>query len=494
MVGCGSGEKEPRVPISAYDALHLSWDKCPSDLGGPSVQCTQAQVPLDWDNTEAGYISILIRRVVAGGPARGNLWMLDGGPGFAGDGFLNETIIELAQGAKLNLMIPSHRGSIGESALGCTGQQPDSADGGRVSVQEWPACLSELEDKWGKGLPGFTVRQAALDVAHLMERTFDSGQTYVFGGSYGTLWAHRILLDTDAQPDAMLLDSIVPIGASLERVDVHADRAAEQILRACSAIDACAARFAGDPVVLSREAVSAYARNEGCNQELLAAADLRQTVHGLLNGPPDSWIKLVALLERLVRCNSKDQEALVALLDRLDADVPPPAASEQDNAIPYNALLNRHLLFREMFRFDFTAEDREQFMTSALAVGTNGALVAQEAAAFGADYRQLSNPERPTSAVPTYLLSGRLDPLDPPVWAEEFASTLTRGRVIDVKWAGHSTLRYLDWNEGGCGRMIFATFLSGEPDFDCVDSQAEVDLGQAEPRTQQMIANWWAAQ
>ena len=491
-LSCGGGETEPVVPISPYGARHLSWAECPVDLGGAAVQCTQAQVPLDWDDADAGYTSILLRRVVVDGAARGTLWALDGGPGFAGDSFLNETIIELVQEAKLNLMVPSHRGSIGQSALQCAAQRPDSADGGRVSAQEWPACLAELEDKWGRGLPPFTVRQAALDVAHLVDRTFDSGKTTVFGGSYGTLWAHRLLLDTDVKLDAVLLDSIVPIGASLERVDAHADRAAEQVLRACSELEACASRFDGDPVALSREAMSAYARGEGCANERLVTVNLKHTVHTLLNGPPDSWIKLVALFEKLVRCDAKDEEDLIGLVDRASAEDSPPSGPEPSPAVRYNPLLNRHLLFRELFRFDVTEQEREEFEVSALAVGKDSALVAEQARAFGADYRQLSEPKHSQSSVPTYLLSGLLDPLDPPNWAGEFARTLTRGQLVQVKWAGHSTLRYLDWSEGGCGRQIFSSFLSDAPDFACVQDHAEVDLGRTESATQEMITDWWA--
>src|SRR5690606_19360598 len=141
-LSCGGGETEPAVPLSQYDARHLSWAQCPVDLGGAGVQCTQAQVPLDWDDADAGYTSILLRRVVVDGAARGTLWALDGGPGFAGDSFLNETIIELVPEAKLNLMVPSHRGSLGQSALQCAALRRDSAEGARVRGQAWPDCLA----------------------------------------------------------------------------------------------------------------------------------------------------------------------------------------------------------------------------------------------------------------------------------------------------------------------------------------------------------------
>src|SRR5690606_30936834 len=140
------------------------------------------------------------------------------------------------------------------------------------------------------------------------------------------------------------------------------------------------------------------------------------------------------------------------LLDTVPVEGGPPSEAEPEPspAVRYNAQLNRHLLFRELFRFDLTAQERAECEASALPMGKDSMLVAEEAAAFGAEYRKVSDPERTESSVPTYLLSGLLDPLDPPDWAEEFALTLTRGELVQVKWAGHSTLRYLDWSEGGC--------------------------------------------
>ncbi len=490
LASCTSGS-EPRVPLSRYGEPPLVWADCPSDLGGASVQCTQAQVPLDWDERSAGLTSILVRKVSAEGEALGQLWVLDGGPGFAGDSFLNDTIIELTREAGLDLMVPSHRGTVGESALWCSGQEGDSEEGGRVTPDEWPECLSELEDKWGSDLSPFTVRQAALDVAYLMNS--QTGRTYVFGGSYGSLWAHRLLLDTDARLDAVLLDSIVPIGASLEWVDAHADRAAEAVLTACREMDSCADRFDGDPLELSRAAVLAYDRGEGCGGDRLSAEDTQGAVHALLDGPPDSWIKLVSLFERLVRCNSDDEEALIRLLDGAGAPDGESETPQAGSPPRYNPLLNRQILYRELYRFDVTEQERAEFERSALARGANSSQLALEAHAFGSSYRRVEDPERPTSPVPTYLLSGRFDPLDPPIWADDFLQSLTHGKLTEVRWAGHSTLRYLGWGERECGRRIFATFLEGSIDLSCVDAQGEVDLGMESAETQKMLELWWSS-
>ncbi len=149
LFSCGSRSRQapPVVPLSEFEAKSLKWGQCPDDLGGASVDCTQAEVPLDWTQPEGQKTSVLVRRVPARGAAEGSLWLLDGGPGFA-----------------------------------------------------------------------------------------------------------------------VLLDSIVPIGASLERVDAHADAAIEEVLTSCAELPACAERFEGAPVEASRAAIAKYAEGAGCGQ------------------------------------------------------------------------------------------------------------------------------------------------------------------------------------------------------------------------------------
>ncbi|WP_146155301.1 hypothetical protein [Enhygromyxa salina] len=91
----------------------------------------------------------MLRRVPAEGEARAALWVLDGGPGFAGDSFLDENLVQRVREAHVDLLIPSHRGTVGQSALHCSAQAPDSIEAGVVTVHEWPSCLAELEEQWG---------------------------------------------------------------------------------------------------------------------------------------------------------------------------------------------------------------------------------------------------------------------------------------------------------------------------------------------------------
>ena len=320
------------------------------------------------------------------------------------------------------------------------------------------------------------------------------GVRYVLGGSYGSLWAHRLLLDTDVKLDAVLLDSIVPVGASLERVEETADRAVAQLLDSCEEIEACAALFETSPRTASQEAIELYANGEGCGQDDGVAREGVQAMARLhLDGPPDSWIKIVALYESLVRCDEDDKKILARLLTPAKDETSKTPTSM--STYHYNMLLNRHLLYRELYRFDENADERASFEGSALALRADRQGIRDEAVVFGREYRVVEEPFRASSHVPTTLLSGRLDPLDRPEWAVQFSETLEEGTLVSLPWAGHSTLRYLGWQEGGCGREVFTSFLTGDgAERPCLKEQDVPDLGRTKTATQKMITEWYAAQ
>lgn len=488
-----SGNPSPEVPLTPWGAESFTWAPCPEELGGARVDCTQVEVPQSWaaeDDPER--TSILLRRRTATENSRGRLWTLDGGPGFAGDAFFDPVFTELVDTAGLDLYVPSHRGSLGASALACPGAQASSsAEGARVTPEEWPSCLKELEETWGKGLPGFTVRDGALDVAHAMKLMPQEGVSYLFGGSYGSLWAQRLLLDTDARLDAVLLDSIVPVGASLERVDEAADGAVQRLFAACQEEEECAGRFELPPLESAQRALMLFDENQGCGQtQGVTRLGIQHLARELLDGPPEAWVKLIALFEALARCAAEDAAALLSLTHPTEP-VSPEADTSSPNNPRYNPLLNRHLLYRELYRFDQSRQERDDFEASALALSSGRQAVQTEALAFGANYRQLDSTKRDTSQVPTTLLSGQLDPLDPPKWAEQFTQTLTQGSLISLPWAGHSTLRYLGWQENACGRRLFTAFLHGESTaLPCTTEQSPPDLGRSETKTQELIDAW----
>src|SRR5690606_36523319 len=142
-----------------------------------------------------------------------------------------------------------------------------------------------------------------------------------------------------------------------------------------------ASRFPGDPVSDARAAIAAFNSGAGCGQGSAGVTRdaIQHFVHGQLTGAPASWAKIIETYERLVRCDAADVDALSQSLSET-------GSSEPEPAIHYNVLLNRHLLYRELYRFDRTDAEKQAFDATPLARGPFDHEVRREASAFGAAY------------------------------------------------------------------------------------------------------------
>lgn len=73
-----------------------------------------------------------------------------------------------------------------------------------------------------------------------------------------------------------------------------------------------------------------------------------------------------------------------------------------------------------------------------------------------------------TSAVKTLILSGTFDPLTPPSWAQQVASTLPNTTVVSFPTRGHSVQ-----NGSACSNAIVRAFLAGQAvDPSCAAAEA----------------------
>lgn len=492
-VSCSKSGPESELPVHSFEASSPKWEPCPESSGGPGVHCLRAEVPLNHQEKDGSSTVILARRILADG-SEGQIWLLDGGPGFAGHSFLDATFVEQVQRAHLDLYIPSHRGTFDESLLECPNESsPDSSEGARITPAEWVSCRATLEEKWGNDLSFMSASAAARDVAYLMAQHPTDGRKLVFGGSYGTLWAQRLFEIEDTGVTGAWLDSIVDLEGSLERVDEHADRAMRALLRKCEEIDACAARFEGAPLDAALAVVSAYNEGNGCGQAKGIDRDAFQAfMHAMLSGPPESWAIASIGFARAARCSKADQDALLHAIKKISE----PAPSSPTSGAPsgYSAPLNRVMLYRELFRFDVSDMERKTFEESALAQSGTWPQIQQEAQAFGSDFRD-PDPLVPLDAdFPIYLLSGDLDPLDPPAWAQSTAERFDSATLIQVPWAGHSVLRFLGLGENTCGQTLFGQFLTGSPiKSDCAEELPPPDFSDENEALQAAEKTWFAA-
>ena len=475
--GCASTQE--RSPLQPFSNEPLTWHQCNTTGDLVPAECAWVEVPRDWSDSSGSRIIVAIRRVRAPGVSRGQLWALDGGPGFAGDAFLQPAFADVAANASLDLIIPTHRGVVG-SALACPGVNITQKD-------QWPACVAALVDEWGPGADGFDSTSAARDVAHLMDRVPTAGDRFVFGGSYGSVWGQRLLQEKPSGIRRMWLDSIVDLEGSLERTDDHADAAVRTLLYACADIPACAAMFEGPPLDRAEAVIRAYPRGTGCGEaEGLTQAQLQTLMYEWLSGPPVYWALAMAAYARADRCLPADVTALKRAVAQLDGRTPAGAGAT------YNPVLNRHVLYRELYRFDVDVAERTAAQANLLATRRGDIPVAAQAAAFGPSWREPgTSTVAAAAATELVLLSGALDPLDPPEWAVRTARRW-QATLISVPWAGHSVLRYLGTEPGQCGTRLLAGFLAGDRlSTDCVDAVTPPDFAGTTETTMNAAQKWF---
>ena len=122
----------------------VNWSPCPvssDESFGGGAECATIKVPLDWSDPDGPKIDFFVKRLPAVmQPSRGQLWFLNGGPGYSGADYDN-----FAKAQTIDLYLPDHRGTGRSSRLGCPTYESDESEGGfNLSQAELPGCVDEL--------------------------------------------------------------------------------------------------------------------------------------------------------------------------------------------------------------------------------------------------------------------------------------------------------------------------------------------------------------
>jgi len=495
--GCSGSQA---LAPQSYGMDPLRFEACPSELPAAQLgECALVQVPLDWDQADdSREITVFVRRFRGEGNADGarQAWALDGGPGFAGDGFTDPAIRNVFLDAGYDLYIPTHRGTVYGTGLECPEQQSvASAENGRVTPDEFPACVAALRDQWGDDLAHFDSLAAARDVRHLMERSGVSPKhpAVAYGGSYGSYWGQRLLQVAPELLAGVWLDSIVDLEASFERADVNSHDAGMRLLHACEADSECASRLPAPVDELVRRVVASYRAGDGCGQGERDQEQIQALFYRLLSSRPADQALVAPLLVRADRCTPADEAAIEHALTELVAPPPP----SQDRPPAYNPLINRHIMLAELFRYDRDREDVELASNEHLFSVRADAFMASIASVYGPGHQRSLPAEIPSSTAHLVLWQGGIDPLDRPEWATSTAERWRAGPVslVELPFAGHSVVRYaVDADGTRCALEMLSAFLadpSAELDRACLDRVPKFDIAATGTDTAEAAVRWF---
>lgn len=202
----------------------IAWESC-----GPSLECADVPVPLDWSDPEGEQITLAVIKYPAPDAEQriGTLFINPGGPGDTGVGLVTGAGADLAAwgDGRFDIVSWDPRGTHGSSPVRCFQTDAELArfwEGVRIPSDdaEAEAYVDRMKDLsahcrevMGDVLDHISTASTVRDLDHLRGLVGDEKITYV-GLSYGTMIGQTYANMFPARVRAMLLDGVVDVVAS----------------------------------------------------------------------------------------------------------------------------------------------------------------------------------------------------------------------------------------------------------------------------------------
>ena len=421
--------------------------------GGVQASCGTLDVPEDRQRPEGRHLKLRVAVVpaVARAARPDPLFLLAGGPGTAATEVL-PGLVPLAFDKvhrTRDVVLVDQRGTGSSNPLRCEITAPGAPLSERLADEGFPpavlrGCLQRYDAD-----PRFYGTSIAMQDLDEVRAALGYGQINLWGGSYGTRAALVYLREHEAQVRAVILDGVAP---TTMRLPLHfaedAQRSIELLFRSCAAEQACAKAWPDLPARFDRLL------------ERLSKSPVKATINDPLTGAPVEVTITHTLLAAVVRgvLYQPAQAALVPLLiGRAEAgDYGPLVALGVGWGEAVSEAMSQGMMLSVLCNEDvprFTEADvieraRGTFL---------GARIIQEFRDACAVWPHASAPpgfgEPVRSDRPVLLLSGELDPVTPPAWADEAAKTLPNSARFTTPGMGHGVSMI------GCAPRLISDFL-----------------------------------
>ena len=295
--------------------LEVSFYACAA-ASGFNFECAKPELPLDPQKPSGKKVTVFIRKALAKKtPVRGQLWVLQGGPGVSTTKTLAPQVPGFAGLAPdLDVYFIDHRGTGLSSPLDCAALD---ATGGNVDTKplteftgDVTACLKTLGATWSDAeLAHFSAEDAGRDLGELIDATRKPGeQVFVMGLSYGTRWAQRYLRAFPTQASGVVLDGIV--ADDLDFASYHKDHeeVAKTLFSACDADAFCKGKLPGGAYANLAALIPKLEAGHCPTSAKLTARDYRHLFRRVFQ---IRAALLPPLVYRVARCDAADQDVIL---------------------------------------------------------------------------------------------------------------------------------------------------------------------------------------
>ena len=398
------------------------------------------------------------------------VFFLAGGPGQAASDVALPVSTALRQVRKQrDIFLIDQRGTGGSKPLSCLGADgkelpmDEHADPTEAYIQSYAAqCATSLE---GRADPRFYTTSQAIDDLDAVRKALGAGQLNLVGGSYGTRVAQRYAARYPQHVRSMVIDGVVPndlvVGGDFANTFEDAI-----ILQSAQCIKdaACAKRFPVNTRTQLRSVLDTLAAAPvTVDYRDPATAEARQDVL-----KPDSVLGLIFAFSYIPELSS----LLPVVLDEAAQGRYGPLAALTRNASRAMDLQ----ISRGMQWSVICSEDAPRFQPAPQSdrlLGPNVAQMFFAACAVWPHDKAAADAATPfKSDLPVLLLSGELDPVTPPRYAEQVLKGLPNGRHIVARGQGHGSIN------AGCMPRVLGQYIDTADakavDASCLDSLSHV--------------------
>jgi len=422
------------------------------------ASCGLLSVPEDPAQPQGRTIAlhVVVLRALSPTPTSVPLFHLDGGPGVAASGAAG---FYLGPGSDYrrtrDVVLVDQRGTGGSSALRCPALQQRSPLDDYEPVEEVARCRRDLEARTDLALYSTEIAAADLD---RVRAALGYDHIDLWALSYGTRLAQVYLKSFGARVRSAVLVGFAPLDYKAPLFHaVAAQRALDLVLDGCQLDPDCAAR---------------YPDLRGEWRDLLGRLD-RGPIPASAPGGRAREIRRGPFGEaiRTLLATAAGQRRLPDIIHRAAAGDFAPLLAAVPAGPPGAEGLYLTIACSEGGARITDADVRRH--TTGTFLGDYR--VSRERAACAA-WRTYSVPESfftpPAAAPPVLVVSGGMDHVTPPEWAEAFCSTLPSCRLLRVPALGHGPFDLDEWAHGECLDAVMLGFYEhgGTIETECLRS------------------------
>jgi pimeloyl-ACP methyl ester carboxylesterase len=464
-------------------------------------------VPLDYNAANGTQIRMFVKRfvknVMAPKPA---LYMLMGGPGGSSEHLeVVANALHKLIGDQFDLYLPEHRGVGRSTRLTCVAPQAETigSEGGiTITDSEMVPCAAEFKYEYDTNTAKFSSPDAARDVVGLITtiKSQSAGAAqYIYGVSYGTMWATRIMqLKPGDLISGVILDSVMSTAApadsprlrtTLDQWDSRMNDVGLAFMNQCGNDTFCQSKLkTQDAFAYTANVFQNVFVNQTCKAiapGYNVTADSLRNVLGTFLMSRTLRELVPAILYRLNRCDADmDVPTLQYLIDNLKEKL-----GQTPTCQPLSStMLFNNIAFNEIWPTQNPPTYEQLYAiynTTFFATGQyKAALVKQNtnwpAYSPGADFENKGF----DATCPVLLMNGDLDPQTPFDFAEQQFSNINaaveKKKLIKFPGAVHGIILNTPVNNTepkvDCGMQIVISFLKNAGDLSKLDLSCQDNI------------------